>query len=212
MIKVVGIGAGGKTLTLAAIEALREAEIVIGYSKYVEMVKEYLNPNAVVIESEVHEIEKRVLASLEFKDKRVVVLSSGDPMVYGMGSRMYNLDVEVIPGVTAALLASSVAKVPLDDFVTISLSIYSRSLEEIRRKIETSIVAGFTIVLYNVNPRVRRDSAKMVEEVLKEMARDWEFYLVRNAWKENQSVTRGKVAKLNINNVDMDSILIVKKW
>ncbi|EWG08192.1 MAG: uroporphyrin-III C/tetrapyrrole methyltransferase [Candidatus Aramenus sulfurataquae] len=212
MIKVVGIGAGGKTLTLAAIEALREAEIVIGYSKYVEMVKEYLNPNAVVIESEVHEIEKRVLASLEFKDKRVVVLSSGDPMVYGMGSRMYNLDVEVIPGVTAALLASSVAKVPLDDFVTISLSTYSRSLEEIRRKIETSIVAGFTIVLYNVNPRVRRDSAKMVEEVLKEMARDWEFYLVRYAWKENQSVTRGKVAKLNINNVDMDSILIVKKW
>ncbi|MBW9141386.1 MAG: precorrin-6y C5,15-methyltransferase (decarboxylating) subunit CbiE [Candidatus Aramenus sp.] len=212
MIKVVGIGAGGKTLTLAAIEALREAEIVIGYSKYVEMVKEYLNPNAVVIESEVQEIEKRVLASLEFKDKRVVVLSSGDPMVYGMGSRMYNLDVEVIPGVTAALLASSVAKVPLDDFVTISLSTYSRSLEEIRRKIEASIVAGFTIVLYNVNPRVRRDSAKMVEEVLKEMARDWEFYLVRNAWKENQSVTRGKVAELNINNVDMDSILIVKKW
>ncbi|MCI2415099.1 MAG: precorrin-3B C(17)-methyltransferase [Candidatus Aramenus sp.] len=212
MIKVVGIGAGGKTLTLAAIEALREAEIVIGYVKYVEMVKEYLNPNAVVIRSEVQEIEKRVLASLEFKDKRVVVLSSGDPMVYGMGSRMYNLDVEVIPGVTAALLASSVAKVPLDDFVTISLSTYSRSLEGIRRKIEASIVAGFTIVLYNVNPRVRRDSAKMVEDVLKEKAGDWEFYLVRNAWKENQSVTRGKVAELDINNVDMDSILLVKKW
>lgn len=81
MIKVVGIGAGGDTLTLKAVKELRSASVVIGYSSYVDLVKDFLNPDAQIMESKVEEIELRVAQAREMKDRNTVVISSGDPMV-----------------------------------------------------------------------------------------------------------------------------------
>ncbi|AWR95964.1 SAM-dependent methyltransferase [Acidianus brierleyi] len=211
MIKVVGIGAGGKTLTLEAIEAIKKAEVIIGYSRYIEMIRGYIE-NAEIISSNVNEIGQRIDDSLKFSNKNTIVISSGDPMIYGMGSRLFKYNVEIIPGVTAASLASSVAKVPLDDFVTISLSTYSRSLKEIENKLINAINGNFTLVIYNINPVARKESALLAENTLKKYAIDWDYYMVYNARRANQRLIHGKINSLDIKNANMDTILMVKKW
>ncbi len=209
MIKVVGIGAGGKTLSLEAIEAIRKAEIVIGYSRYIDMIKDYID-SAEILSSDVSDIKQRIQESLRFSDKNTVVISSGDPMIYGMGSRLFKYNVEIIPGITAASLASSVAKVPLDDFVTISLSTYSRSLKEIENKLVSAISGNFTIVIYNINPIVRKESALLTENILKKYALEWDYYMVYNARRAKEKIIHDKIKSLDIKIANMDTILVVK--
>jgi len=211
MIKVVGIGAGGKTLTLEAIEAIRKAEVIIGYSRYLDMIRDYIE-NAEIISSDVSDIKLRIEESLKFSDKNTVVISSGDPMIYGMGSRLFKYNVEIIPGVTAASLASSIAKVPLDDFVTISLSTYTRSLKEIENKLISAINGNFTIVIYNINPIARKESALLAENTLKKYAIDWDYYMIYNARRAQEKTIHGKINDLDIKIANMDTILMVKKW
>ncbi|MCH1770634.1 MULTISPECIES: SAM-dependent methyltransferase [Metallosphaera] len=212
MIKVVGIGAGGDTLTLKAVKELRSASVVIGYSSYVDLVKDFLNPDAQIMESKVEEIELRVAQAREMKDRNTVVISSGDPMVFGMGSRLYGDADEVIPGITAISLAASLLKIPLDDYAVINASTYSTTLDKILEKLRATIEANFTIGIYNLNPVGRRGDAKMIEKEIKDKARGWNFYIVRNAMRRDQRIIRGKVEELNIDDVDMNSLLVLKRW
>jgi|GEM_PF-1000167 precorrin-3B C17-methyltransferase len=209
MIKVVGIGAGGKTLTIEAAEALSSAEVVIGAVKYVDMVRSLVRGQ--VIESEIDRVESRVEAALSLRNKRVVVISSGDPLVYGMGSRFIGIPgVEFVPGITAASLAANLLGWPLDDFATVSASTYTRSLSDIIRKIETAIAAGFRLAIYNLNPRTRYADASAIGRTLRARAPNWEYALVRNARREGQSIIKGRVADLRIEEADMNSVLLLR--
>lgn len=212
MIKVVGIGAGGDTLTLRAVKELKNASVVIGYSSYVNMVKDFLNPEAQIMESKVEEIELRVEQARGMRDKNTIVISSGDPMVFGMGSRLHRDADEIVPGITAISLVASLLKIPLDDYAVISASTYSSTLDKILEKLRASIEANFTIGIYNINPVGRRGEAKMIEKEIKERAKGWNFYIVRNAMRDYQSVIQGRVEELNIDDVDMNSLLLLKRW
>jgi precorrin-3B C17-methyltransferase len=120
--------------------------------------------------------------------------------------------VRIISGVTAASLASSVANVPLDDFVTVSLSTYTRSLKEIENKLISAINGNFTIVIYNINPIARKESALLAESILKKYAIDWDYYMVYNARRSQEKIIHDKIKNLDIKIANMDSILMVKKW
>ncbi|QKR00996.1 cobalt-factor III C(17)-methyltransferase [Metallosphaera tengchongensis] len=211
MIKVVGIGSGGDTITLRALKELQEADIVIGYRGYIDMIREFIRKDAVVLETEVDEIDVRIEQARSHKDRRTIVVSSGDPMIFGMGSKLYKEADEIIPGITALSLAGSVAKIPLDDSAIISASTYSIPLDSVLKRIELAIEANFTIGIYNINPSTRKNDAITIERKIREKAIGWTYYIIHNAMKEGQHVETGTVERLDITRMTMNSILILKR-
>ncbi|AEB94306.1 MAG: SAM-dependent methyltransferase [Metallosphaera sp.] len=210
MIKVVGIGAGGDTLTLRAVREIRKAEVIIGYRGYIRQIENFIGPNTKVIETDVDQIELRIRQALSMKERNTVIISSGDPMVFGMGSRLADRADEIIPGITAISLAASILKVPLDNFAVINASTYSSPLPEILSRLNSAINGKFNIGIYNLNPVKRRADALTIEKIVKESANGWTFYIISNAMKSNQSVISGKVQDLDITIVNMNSLLMLR--
>jgi len=144
---VVGIGPGRpEEMTLRAREVLSRADAVVGYETYVRLAEPVIRPDAEVISSGMGGERGRVRAALKLASEgRVVALiSSGDPGVYGLASLAialnvlegYGVDIEVVPGVTAALAAASLLGAPLNnDFAVISLSDYLIPWEEIEEEL-----------------------------------------------------------------------------
>src|SRR3990172_1054386 len=133
-ISVVGIGPGAlDEMTLKARQEIENAEVVVGYKTYVKLVESIIKPGTEVFSGtkgkEVERAKAAVAKALE--NKRVVVISSGDPGVYGMAGLVLEVaDLEnakihtaVVPGVTAATAAAARLGAPLvTDFAVISLS------------------------------------------------------------------------------------------
>lgn len=131
-IYVVGIGPGAyEQMTIRAARALNESDIIIGYTVYVELVKEHFAGKEFMMTPMKKEVERCILAFEEAqKGKTVSMICGGDAGVYGMAGLMYEIGVrypetelEIIPGVTAALGGGAVLGAPLiHDFCLISLS------------------------------------------------------------------------------------------
>ncbi len=115
---VVGIGPGSPELrTVAAINAIRESDVVIGYNTYVNLISDLINGKE-VIKSRMHEEVMRARLAIEkaLNGHVVSLVSGGDPQVYGLASLVLELvskegglDLRptIIPGVTAALAAAA---------------------------------------------------------------------------------------------------------
>ena len=115
MIQVVGIGPGRREgRTIAADDALRRAEVIVGYTTYVELVRDEFAEKRFVTTGMRGEKERCVQALLLSREgRRVALICSGDAQVYGMASLLLGMaeesdEIEVIPGVTAALSAAAV--------------------------------------------------------------------------------------------------------
>lgn len=129
---VVGIGPGGPDgMTIAARRALEAADIVVGYTKYVELALAAVPDAAHLATPMMHEVERcRLALSRAQSGEAVALVCSGDAGVYGMASPVLELaedypdvDVEVIAGATAAQSGSAVLGAPLaHDFAVVSLS------------------------------------------------------------------------------------------
>ena len=129
---VVGIGPGGPDgMTIAARRALEASDIVVGYTKYVELALAAVPDAAHLATPMMHEVERcRLALSRAQSGEAVALVCSGDAGVYGMASPVLELaedypdvDVEVIAGATAAQSGSAVLGAPLaHDFAVVSLS------------------------------------------------------------------------------------------
>ncbi|MEM3928494.1 MAG: SAM-dependent methyltransferase [Archaeoglobaceae archaeon] len=114
---VVGIGAGKGLLTLKALEAIEKSEYIVGYKKYVEEISDFIKDKKLVTTG-MREEMKRVEIAVELAKNSVVSLvSGGDPSIYGILPFVYeflmeknvDVDVEVIPGVSAVNAVSSLS-------------------------------------------------------------------------------------------------------
>ena len=142
---VVGIGPGGPDgMTIAARRALEAADIVVGYTKYVELALAAVPDAAHLATPMMHEVERCRLALSRAQSGEAVALAcSGDAGVYGMASPVLELaedypdvDVEVIAGATAAQSGSAVLGAPLaHDFAIVSLSDLLTPWEVIERRL-----------------------------------------------------------------------------
>ncbi|BDR88765.1 hypothetical protein N072000002_05660 [Clostridium tetani] len=125
---VIGIGPGGLDhMTLKAVKAIQESEIIVGYTKYIDMVKSLIENKEVVSTGMKGEVERCKKALELSKDKIVSIISTGDAGIYGMAGLILELkkdeEVEIIPGVTASSSAASVLGSPImHDNCNISLS------------------------------------------------------------------------------------------
>jgi len=164
---VIGIGPGEyEQMTLKAIHAMEKSEVIIGYTVYVDLVKEYFPGKEFLTTPMKKEVDRCVMAFEEAKKGKVVsMICSGDAGVYGMSGLMYEVGVnypevelEIIPGVTAATGGAAVLGAPLiHDFCLISLSDLLTPWEKIEARLLAAAEADFVVCLYNPSSRKRSD-------------------------------------------------------
>ena len=166
-IYVIGIGPGAyDQMTGKAIRAMNESDAIIGYTVYVDLVKEYFPGKEFMTTPMKKEVDRCVLAFEEAKKgKTVSMICSGDAGVYGMAGLMYEVGVnypetelEIIPGVTAATGGAAVLGAPLiHDFCLISLSDLLTPWEKIEARLLAAAQADFVVCLYNPSSKKRHD-------------------------------------------------------
>jgi len=166
-IYVVGIGPGEyEQMTIKAASALKDSDVIIGYTVYVDLVKNHFPEKEFMTTPMKKEVDRCVLAFDEaMKGKSVAMICSGDAGVYGMSGLMYEVGVnypevklEIIPGVTAATGGGAVLGAPLiHDFCLISLSDLLTPWEKIEARLLHASEADFVICLYNPSSKKRHD-------------------------------------------------------
>lgn len=176
MISVIGIGPSREDMSIRALNAIKDSEVIIAYKAYIKPIGDLLDGKEVIKKGMGDEIERAELAIQKSKEgKSVAIISSGDPGVFGMGNVIFqligkysNVEVEVIPGVTAATFAASKLGAPLHDFAVISLSDILTPLSEIKRKVEFASKGDFVIVIYNPMSKTRKKPFNEAYRVLLE--------------------------------------------
>ena len=175
-IYVVGIGPGGAPyMTEQARAALDRADVLCGYTVYVELVRD-LYPEKEVFTTPMRQELDRCRAALELasKGKTVALICSGDAGVYGMAAPLLELaekfptvEIEIVPGVTAALSGAAVLGAPLGhDFCVISLSDLLTPWEVIEKRLRSAAEGDFCICLYNPGSHKRTEHLKTACDIL----------------------------------------------
>ena len=217
---VVGIGPGAyEKMTVEAAEALRKSDVIIGYTVYVELVKEHFPDKEFMTTPMTKEVDRCVLAFEEAKKGRVVsMICSGDAGVYGMAGLMYEVGVQypevelsIIPGVTAATGGAAVLGAPLiHDFCLISLSDLLTPWEKIEKRLLNAAEADFVICLYNPSSRKRHDYlAKACDLVLRFQGEDTVCGIVENIGREGEAWKVMSLKELRDTQVDMFTTVFI---
>jgi precorrin-3B C17-methyltransferase len=164
---VVGIGPGKvEGMTYEAAWALQESDVIVGYTVYVDLVKDRFPDKTFLTTPMRREVERVELALAEAaKGKTVAMVCSGDPGVYGMSGlceelalKYSGVTVETIPGVSAVLSGAAILGAPLmHDFAVISLSDLMTPWATIEKRLRAAAAADFVICLYNPSSHKRKD-------------------------------------------------------
>ncbi len=216
----VGIGPGAKEyLTEQAKAALEKCEVIVGYTVYVELVKQY-HENREVMSTAMKQETKRCELALQEADKgkNVVMVCSGDSVVYGMAGLLYDLaekypqvQLEVVPGVTAALSGGAILGAPLtSDFAVISLSDLLTPWEKIEKRLACAAQGDFAVCLYNPSSKKRSDYLqKACDILLQHKSPKTLCGYVKNIGREGEETCLLSLAQLRDAKVDMFTTVFV---
>lgn len=214
---VIGIGPGGlEHMTLRAKEAIEESNIVVGYNKYIDMIKPLVE-NKELFSTGMRGEEARCRKALELskEDNTVALISTGDSGIYGMAGLILQMqkdeNVEIITGVTASSAAGSVVGAPLmHDNCNISLSDLMTPYELIKKRVRNAADADMIISLYNPRSKGRPHYLREAIEIIKEY-RDLNtpVAVVRHALRDGQEYKLFNLENFDEEVVDMFSIIIV---
>lgn len=218
MIFVAGIGPGGAAhRTLAATDAIARADAIVGYGAYVDLIRAEFPDKPTFETGMTGEVERcREAVRLSREGRVVTVVCSGDASVYGMASLILELagaedDVEIVPGVTAALAASAALGAPLGgDFAAVSLSDLLTPWEAIERRLDAAAAGDFCVALYNPASRRREDHlARAAEVLLRRQPGEIPCGWVRNIARAGQEKGVTTLARLGGEKVDMFTTVVV---
>ncbi len=173
---VVGLGPGNaEGMTYACRAAIERVDIVVGYTKYIELVKPLYPKKTIFATPMLGEVERcRHALALADEGQTVAVVCSGDAGVYGMAglvlelSEEYpNVEIEIVPGVTAALAGAGLLGAPLThDFAVISLSDILTPWELIEKRLCCASMGDFCVALYNPSSKKRADYLQRACDIL----------------------------------------------
>jgi precorrin-3B C17-methyltransferase len=199
---IVGIGPGAEQhATPAALAAIADAELVVGYTTYIKLVRHLIGGKTVIRTGMTEEIGRARAAVEEARaGARVALISSGDAGVYGMCGLVFEVlrgidwrrgdspELRIVPGVTALSSCGSLVGAPLGhDFCAISLSDLLTPWPIITRRIEAAAAADFVIGLYN--PASGRRTRQIVEAqaiIRRHRAGTTPVALVKSAYRKLQ--------------------------
>ncbi len=177
-IYVVGIGPGAyEKMTIEAARVLEKCQVIIGYTVYIDLVKEHFADKKFMSTPMKKEKERCILAFEEAsKGQEVAMICSGDAGIYGMAGLMFELsqnypdtEINVIAGVTAATGGAAVLGAPLiHDFCLISLSDLLTPWELIEKRLRDAAHGDFVVCLYNPSSIKRRDYLQKACDIMME--------------------------------------------
>ena len=221
LVSVVGLGPGGaQFLTAQAQAALQNADVLCGYTVYIDLVRPLYPEKEVYTTGMTREIDRcRWALETAQSGKAVALVCSGDAGVYGMASPLLELagsypdvEVEVVPGLTAALSGAAVLGAPLaHDFCVISLSDQLTPWEVIEKRLVCAAAGDFCVALYNPSSKGRADYLAKAVRVLRANGKADETLcgVVRNIGRDGQESRLLTLAELEQTAVDMFTTVFI---
>ena len=219
---VVGLGPGKQEfMTAEAQAALTEADVIFGYTAYVDLVRPLFPDKDYRTTGMTQEVERcRMALDAAAGGKTTALICSGDAGVYGMASPLLTLSddyfpdvkVRIVAGVTAALSGGAALGAPLsNDFCVISLSDLLTPWETIERRLKAAAVGDFSIVLYNPASKKRKDHLQRACDILMENGKSPETVCgyVRNIGREGEVRKICTLQKLRDTEVDMSTTVFI---
>ncbi|HWP50474.1 MAG TPA: precorrin-3B C(17)-methyltransferase [Clostridia bacterium] len=174
-LSIVGIGPGHSDgMTGAAHAALAACDLICGYTAYVQLIRPLFPEKAYFSTPMKSETERCRAALKAAAHQNVAMVCSGDSGVYGMAGLLYELwepagpvELEVVPGVTAAQSGAALLGAPLmQDYAVVSLSDLLVDWDMIERRLHGAGVGDFTVVLYNPGSKKRTDHLRRACDIL----------------------------------------------
>ncbi|MGG7096115.1 precorrin-3B C(17)-methyltransferase [Clostridium sardiniense] len=213
---VVGIGPGGLDhMTMKARDTILNCDIVVGYTKYIEMVRDLIGDKEVYQTGMRGEVERCKRALELSKEKDVCLISTGDAGIYGMAGLILELkndeEVVIVPGLTASSAAGSVVGAPLmHDNCNISLSDLMTPYEAIKKRVKLAAEGDFIISLYNPKSKGRPEYLRECLDIIASYRNgNTPIAVVKNALRDGMEYTITTIEKFDTEIVDMMSIVIV---
>ena len=219
---VAGIGPGSREdITPAVVEALGEADAVVGYQYYFQFVQPFLKKDCLCVDTGMKKERQRTEQAFELAEqgKTVVVISSGDAGIYGMTPLVYEMsrergsDVEVcsLPGISAFQKAASLLGAPIGhDMCIISLSDLMTPWEVIERRIKAAATGDFVTAIYNPKSHGRYWQLYRLKELfLEERAASTPVGYVRQAGRDDQAVSVTTLEALDPEDIDMFTVILI---
>lgn len=217
---VIGIGPGKhEGMTIAAHQALEASDIIVGYSKYVELVQPHYPDKTYLDTGMRREAERcRQALALAAEGRAVALVCSGDSVVYGMAGLVYELcadypgvEIAVIPGVTAALSGGAVLGAPLGhDFAVISLSDLLTPWATIEKRLRCAAAGDFCLCLYNPGSHRRTDHLQRACDILLEtLSGDTVCGIAAEIGREGENCRCLTLAELRDTAVDMFTTVFI---
>ncbi|MBQ8712140.1 MAG: precorrin-3B C(17)-methyltransferase [Prevotella sp.] len=219
---VAGIGPGSKAdITPAVLEAVRQADVIVGYKYYFQFIEPYVAEGCECIDTGMKREQERAEQAflLAEQGKTVVVISSGDAGIYGMAPLIYEMkherqsevEVATLPGISAFQKAASLLGAPIGhDLCVISLSDLMTPWEMIERRIRAAAVGDFVTAIYNPKSQGRYWQLYRLQEIfLQERQATTPVGYVRQAGREEQEVKVTTLADLDPEDVDMFTVILI---
>ena len=217
---VIGIGPGGADqMTPRARQAMENSDMIAGYTTYIDLVRPLIGDKEILQTPMKKEIDRCNLArDAALSGKTVSMICSGDAGVFGMAGLMYQvceqypeIDIEVIPGITAACGGAAVLGAPLiHDFAVISLSDLLTPWETIAKRLDFASQADFCICLYNPSSHKRADYLqKACDIMLKSKSPETPCGTVRNIGRDGEQGEIYTLAQLRDTKVDMFTTVFI---
>ena len=219
---VAGIGPGSKEdITPAVLEAVREADVIVGYKYYFQFIESYVKPGCECIDTGMKKERERAEQAflLAEQDKTVVVISSGDAGIYGMAPLIYemkrdrqsDIEVETLPGISAFQKAASLLGAPLGhDLCIISLSDLMTPWEVIERRIKSAAIGDFVTAIYIPKSHGRFwQLYRLIELFLQERSDETPVGYVRQAGREEQEIKLTTLGAFDPEDVDMFTVILI---
>ena len=226
-ITIAGIGPGSKEdITPAVLEAVKEADAIVGYKYYFQFVEPYMKAGCECIDTGMKKERERAEQAfmLAEQGKTVVVISSGDAGIYGMAPLIYemqreraasgspvDIDITVLPGISAFQKAASLLGAPIGhDMCIISLSDLMTPWEVIERRIQAAATADFVTAIYNPKSHGRYWQLYRLQEIfLQYRSAETPVGYVRQAGREEEVLKVTTLADFDPEDVDMFTVILI---
>lgn len=219
---VAGIGPGSAgDVTPAVLEAVRQADVIIGYKYYFQFIEPYVQARTECVDTGMLKEKERARQAFEQAEqgKTVCVISSGDAGIYGMAPLIWEMkrergsdvEIEVLPGISAFQKAASLLGAPIGhDLCIISLSDLMTPWETIERRIRAAAVADFITAVYNPKSNGRYWQLYRLQEIfLQHRDPATPLGFVRQAGRDEQQVTVTTLGEFDPEQVDMFTVVLI---
>ncbi|WP_092160270.1 precorrin-3B C(17)-methyltransferase [Maridesulfovibrio ferrireducens] len=223
-LKIVGLGPGDECLMAPqALEAIHQADVVVGYTGYIKLIApNLLEGKEVLSTGMMAEVERcRRAVDEALSGKKVVMVCSGDPGIYAMAGLVMELlevrdlfrDIcfEVVPGIPAFVAAAALLGAPLmHDFASVSLSDLLTPWDKIEKRLKCAADADFVIAIYNPRSKKRAGHLNDAIRIIKTFrSGTTPVGIVNKAYREGQRVQLVTLDTVNEQDVDMQTVLII---